>query len=138
MRALRHAGWGGAAFFAACATAAPADAPVVLALDELEKGSWEVRMRGPGAPVFNLCLGDARQVIQLRHQGKNCTRYVLEDKPRAVTVHYVCPGAGNGRTSIRIETSRLIQVRSQGIAQGLPFADTGEGRHKGPCQQARR
>ena len=30
-------------------------------------------------------------------------------------------GRGYGRTHIRRETSRLIQIQSQGIADGLPF-----------------
>ena len=37
-------------------------------------------------------------------------------------MHYTCPGAGHGRTSIRSETNRLVQIDTQGIADGKPFS----------------
>lgn len=123
-----------AALFSALGFSAPAQAPMLLALEGLEKGAWEIRMRGPAAPVFNLCLGDPGQLIQLRHSSRACRRYVIDDKPKEVTVHYSCPGAGYGRTNIRIETSHLVQIHTQGIAGSAPFAFSGEGRLKGRCK----
>lgn len=124
----------GAGLFAALTAAAPLQVPVLAALDRLEAGAWELRAREPGGSVFNLCLGDPRQMLQIRHPGKACTRYVVQDKASEVTVHYVCPGAGQGRTTLRVETARLVQIHTQGIAQGAPFAFALEGRRKGRCE----
>lgn len=134
MMRLARVALSAAVLYSAMAAAAPAHAPTLLALDGLEKGLWEVRMRGPSAPVFNVCLGDPRQLLQLRHAGRPCRRYVIDDKANEVTVHYVCPGAGYGRTGIRIETDSLVQIHSQGIAESAPFSFSGEGRLKGPCK----
>lgn len=131
---LARAALSAAALFSALTVSAPAQAPMLPALEGLEKGLWEVRMRGPAAPGFNVCLGDPRQLIQLRHSGLACRRFVIDDKPNEVTVHYVCPGAGYGRTRIRIETDHLVQIHTQGIAASAPFSFVGEGRLKGACK----
>ena len=39
-----------------------------------------------------------------------------------MTVNYVCPGMGRGRTILRVETPRLVQIDSQGLHNGAPFA----------------
>ncbi len=118
---------------AAIALAAPvaAQAPTLAMLDRLEKGQW--RLTSTSGPPALICLGDARQFIQLRHARTGCARYVIDDGPGEVTVHYTCPGAGHGRTTIRRETVRLIQVDTQGIAAGAPFSQSFEGRRVGPC-----
>jgi hypothetical protein len=48
-------------------------------------------------------------------------------------VHYTCPGAGHGRTTVRVETPRLVQIESQGMARNEPFAIRLEGRRTGNC-----
>jgi hypothetical protein len=58
----------------------------------------------------------------------------VNDENRFVTVHYTCPGAGYGRTQIRLESAQLVQVDSQGIAQGFPFDFTAEARRVGSCR----
>ncbi len=121
-----------AAAFAA-ATAVPAQAPTLTMLDGLEKGSWQLRERGKDTVLQTMCLGDARRMIQIYHPRNNCSRYIIEDTPGSVTVHYTCPGAGHGRTSIRSETNRLVQIDTQGIADGEPFSQTIEARRAGPC-----
>ena len=45
-----------------------------------------------------------------------------------MTVNYSCPGVGRGRTEIRFETPRLIQIDSQGLDRGAPFALRAEAR----------
>src|SRR3546814_4279869 len=50
------------------------------------------------------------RMIQVYHPGATCSRSVIEDTPSSVTVHYTCPGAGHGRTTIRSETNRLVQI----------------------------
>jgi len=63
----------------------------------------------------------------------SCDRLVVEDGPSEVTVQYTCRGQGYGRTSIRRETSRLVQIQSQGIRNGLPFEFSAEARRVGDC-----
>lgn len=115
------------------ATAVPAQAPSLAMLDRLEKGSWQLRERGSDKVMQTLCLGDARRMIQVYHPRSGCSRYVIEDTPNSVTVHYTCPGAGHGRTTIRAETNRLVQIDTQGIAEGRPFSQAIEGRRIGGC-----
>jgi hypothetical protein len=113
--------------------AAPAQAPSLAMLDSLEKGSWELRERSGDAVVRSFCLGDARTLIQLQHSRGGCSRYVIADGGAEVTVHYTCPGAGHGRTTIRRETNRLVQIDTQGIAGSAPFSFAYEARRTGGC-----
>ncbi|MCW0197479.1 hypothetical protein [Sphingopyxis sp.] len=122
-----------AALGLAVATAVPAQTPSLAMLDRLEKGSWQLRERGKDAVLQTMCLGDARRMIQIEHPRANCSRYIIEDTPNSVTVHYTCPGAGHGRTTIRSETNRLVQIDTQGIAEGRPFSQAIEARRTGGC-----
>ena len=115
------------------AGAVPAQTPSLAMLDRLEKGSWQLRERGKDAVLQTVCLGDARRMIQIQHPRANCSRYIIEDTPGSVTVHYTCPGAGHGRTTIRSETNRLVQIDTQGIADGRPFSQAIEARRAGAC-----
>ncbi len=117
----------------ASATTVPAQAPSLAMLDRLEKGSWQLRERGQDAVLQTICVGDARRMIQIQHPRATCSRYVIEDTPNSVTVHYTCPGAGHGRTTIRSETNRLVQIDTQGIAEGKPFSQAIEARRAGAC-----
>ncbi|MFT4054895.1 MAG: hypothetical protein QM681_10345 [Novosphingobium sp.] len=101
-------------------------------LDALARGGWELRERG-GA-VRNICLDSGRRLIQLRHPGAPCSTVVVEDKADQVIVQYTCRGQGYGRTQIRRETDGLVQIDSQGIVNGLPFAFSAEGRRTGDCR----
>jgi len=123
----------GATFAMTAIVAAPAQAPSLAMLDRLEKGRWQLTERGTQDALRSLCLGDARRMIQIHHPRSGCSRYVIEDKPNSVTVHYTCPGAGHGRTTIRSETNRLVQIDTQGIAEGKPFSQTIEARRVGAC-----
>ena len=115
------------------ASAVPAQAPSLAMLDRLEKGNWQLRERGQDGAPRTMCLGDARRMIQIEHPRANCSRYIIEDTPNSVTVHYTCPGAGHGRTTIRSETNRLVQIDTQGIADGKPFSQAIEARRAGGC-----
>ena len=125
--------WSLAACTLAGASAVPAQAPSLAMLDRLEKGSWQLRERGKDAVLQTICVGDARRMIQIQHPRATCSRYVIEDTPNSVTVHYTCPGAGHGRTTIRSETNRLVQIDTQGIAEGRPFSQAIEARRTGGC-----
>jgi hypothetical protein len=109
-----------------------AQAPGLAMLGELERGSWQVRDRSDGSSRA-ICLGDPAQLLQLRHPRGGCSRYVISDTAGEVTVHYTCPGAGHGRTTIRRETNRLVQIDTQGLVSGAPFSDAFEARRTGPC-----
>lgn len=119
---------------AAACLAAPALAQGSLAmLDTLQKGGWEVRYRDDGGTNRKLCVRSGREFIQLRHADSGCNRFVVEDSAKEVTVQYTCRGNGYGRTSIRKETPALIQIDSQGIAEGKPFQFTAEARRTAVC-----
>ncbi|HKU06638.1 MAG TPA: hypothetical protein VJR30_11260 [Bradyrhizobium sp.] len=103
-------------------------------LDQLESGAWELRQPGAGGPVRSICLDSGRKLIQLRHPDLACNSVIVEDTPNAVTVQYTCHGQGYGRTHVRRETNSLIQLDSQGIVDGRPFAFAAEGRRVGTCR----
>lgn len=100
-------------------------------LDQLDHGEWE--LRGLGEDLGKLCLRSGRDLVQIRHRGDACTAVVVDDKPNEITVQYMCGGRGYGRTHVRRETNALIQIDSQGIAHGQPFAFATEGRRIGAC-----
>ncbi len=110
-----------------------AQAPELAMLDGLTKGEWTIRSRD-GKLNRRVCVETGRELIQLRHKGPNCSRYVVDDGAKKVTVHYTCKGNGYGRTSIRRETSSLVQLESQGIVGGLPFQFGAEARRTGSCR----
>ena len=102
-------------------------------LDTLQKGGWEVRYRD-GSASRKICLRSGREFIQLRHTEPGCNRFVVEDAAGEVTVQYTCRGNGYGRTSIRKETPSLVQIDSQGIADGKPFQFSAEARRTSACE----
>lgn len=101
-------------------------------LDRLTPGMWEIRMR-EGGGTERVCLDDGRRLIQLRHPNLACRQFIVEDGPSAVTVHYTCPGQGSGRTHLRFETPRLVQIESAGVASRLPFDIVAEARRTRDC-----
>ena len=117
---------------AAVGLPAAAQAPELAVLGTLDKGAWSVRVR-PNGPTTRLCVRTGQEFIQLRHRQLNCDRFVVDDEPGEVTVQYTCRGHGYGRTSIRREGNRLVQLRSQGTEDGQPFSIDAEGRYVGAC-----
>lgn len=101
-------------------------------LDTLQTGMWELRQRADGSRR-NFCVRNGRDFIQLQHRQTGCTPVVIQDDPQEVTVQYTCRGDGYGRTTVRRESSGLVQLQSQGSQGGLPFALAGEARRIGPC-----
>jgi hypothetical protein len=123
-------GLAAAAFF----VAAPAGAQKPLAmLDRITPGQWVVRTREAGDEDLRLCLEQGRALIQLRHRGIPCRQVVVQDGDAGIQVSYSCGPAGSGMTRIRFENEELVQIETQGIAQGLPFAFAGEARRQGAC-----
>lgn len=122
----------GLALIASPVFSEPVAAPVLAALSGLETGQWQLRSRGGGEGT-SLCVNDPRVLLQVRHPRAQCSKFVISNDPRSATVQYSCPGAGSGRTTLRVETPRLVQIDSQGIVNNEPFAMQLEGRRVGTC-----
>lgn len=117
-----------------------ASAGAPLAFGRIQPGGWQLRSLDGSAPVRRICLSDPAELIQLRHPGATCSRFVLDNNPDLATIHYTCTAAGYGRTTIKVETSELIRIESQGLVNRAPFQVTLEGRRIGSCapEQSRR
>lgn len=105
-------------------------------LSSIERGMWQLRAVGggpSGAPVGQLCLGDPMRLTRLQHGNAVCDEYVVRSSPNAVTVSYSCKGQGQGLTTIRKESGKLIHIQSQGIRNNSPFSFSVEGRKTGTC-----
>lgn len=112
---------------------APAQAPDLQLLSGLQKGSWTLKARGSSESGKRVCLGDPIALTQIQHGKASCSRYVIEDKPNMLRVSYKCGAQGHGVTTIRRESSGLVQVQSQGIANNAPFSFNMEARRTGSC-----
>jgi hypothetical protein len=105
-------------------------------LESLDRGLWQLRTVGggpSGAPTDKLCVGDPARFTQIQHGDALCSRYIVRATPTLVTVSYTCKGQGQGLTTIRKESNRLIQIQSQGIHHNAPFSFSVEGRRAGAC-----
>ena len=105
-------------------------------LETLDRGLWELRAVGGGgasSAVDRICLGDPGRLTQIQHNDVVCSRYVVRSSPTSVTVSYSCKGQGQGLTTIRKESGRLIQIQSQGIRNNSPFSFSVEARRAGTC-----
>ena len=123
---------GGAAIAVLAVLPAAAQAPELAMLNGLERGAWTLRFRDDGSSQ-RICVRTGREFIQLRHNQPGCDRFVVRDTQSEVTVQYTCRGNGYGRTTIRRESSGLVQIRSQGTEGGAPFSLEGEARRTGRC-----
>jgi len=108
----------------------------MTALRQLEKGQWELRDRGArrdDPPRQRICVGDPSQLLRAGHSGQGCDQFVVADQADRAVVTYQCRGKGNRRTDLRVETPRLVQIQSQGVTDGAPFAEQLEARRIGDC-----
>ena len=104
-----------------------------FSLQTLEKGQWTLRDKDDDfKPVRRVCLGDPQALVQLRQPGQQCRIKRLSGDAREAVFAYRCKGA-SGNTTIRRETDRLVQIRSQGLDRGAPFAFDYEARKTGRC-----
>ncbi|PCD04574.1 hypothetical protein COC42_00055 [Sphingomonas spermidinifaciens] len=117
---------------AGLAAAAPAQAPALKVLAQIEPGRWQLR-EIDSKTERAVCVSDPRILIQLHHGAAQCSRFIVDNQATTGTVHYTCSGAGHGRTTIAVETPRLVQIRTQGLANGLPFQSEIEARRLGSC-----
>lgn len=130
-----RARWARALVIGGAAVAMPviAQSPAPQMLTELERGRWQLTERGAESPPRAVCLGNTQELIQIRHPGARCRSFIVNDTAETVTVGYDCQAGGNGNTVIRRETNRLVQIETQGVANGAPFAQTFEARRIGAC-----
>lgn len=106
----------------------------LAALARLEPGLWQLRdLDNASAQQQAICVADPAALLQLRHRNSPCSRLVIADDASGATVHYTCPAGGFGRTEVRVETPRLAQIDTQGIANNAPFAYRAEARRIGVC-----
>ena len=112
--------------------------PGLSAVSKLESGLWQLRdLDNPGASPRSMCVADPNALIQIEHPGAPCAQLTLKNDMRQAEVHYTCPSNGFGRTLVRVETSRLAKIDTQGIIGNAPFALRAEARRVGPCAQGR-
>lgn len=116
-----------------CGAAAPAQdrAARLPALGGIERGEWS--LRAADGSTRRMCLTDPGALIQLEHRGVQCSQFLVESRSNGGTIRYTCPGHGHGRTSVTVETPRLVRLETQGLVDGAPFAFEYEGRKTGAC-----
>lgn len=109
----------------------------LAALARLEPGLWQIRdvNKTSGQPQ-SICVSDPSVLTQLQHRQSPCSRFVITNEARLVTIHYTCSANGFGQTSVRVETSRLAKIDTQGIVDNAPFAYRAEARRVGECGHA--
>jgi hypothetical protein len=103
------------------------------ALSTLSPGQWTLRGLSRTSGNRAICLGDSHALLQIRHGAASCSRFVIAKDARGLTVHYTCPGAGHGRTTIHVESSALVRIETQGIVNNAPFDASWEARRTGEC-----
>jgi hypothetical protein len=106
----------------------------LAAIGKLEPGLWQLRNldHSTGAPQ-SICVADPSMLLQVQHRNSPCSRLVVANSGTSATVHYTCPANGYGHTSVRVETSRLAKIDTQGIMDHAPFAYRAEARRVGAC-----
>jgi hypothetical protein len=102
-------------------------------LDTLERGMWQLRPTGTSGPVTKICVANPESLTQIQHSGIACEQYIVRSSANSVTVSYTCKGQGQGLTTIRKESKRIIHIQSQGIRNNAPFSISVEGRKIGAC-----
>ena len=115
-----------------------ADAPRLAVLDSVQAGRWTLSSRDRDFSARALCVSDPRVLLELRQPSAGCSRFVIANDANSATIHYTCPGAGHGRTTLRLETPRLAQIETQGLTGGSPFDYQIEARRTGACETSAR
>jgi hypothetical protein len=122
----------------ALAGPAPSQQVRVNVLAQLERGLWQLRDQETNAVRHpSICLGSAKLLLQVQHRGRPCSQLLVSQDERSATVHYTCPSSGYGQTLLKLETPRLAQIDTQGIADGSPFSYRLEARRVGACGSGR-
>jgi hypothetical protein len=104
--------------------------PVPAALRGVERGQWILRSADGER---KLCLTNVTALVQLAHGDQPCRQIVMDETPRSATVRYICPGHGQGRSVVSVETPRSLHLETQGVIDGAPFSEDYEARFVGTC-----
>jgi hypothetical protein len=122
----------GLLFLAAMGGAASAaQAPGLAVLRAVVPGQWLLQEKG--GESRSVCVADPRALMQIEHGHAQCSRFVVADGPRSATVHYTCPGAGHGRSTISLAGKERFRLETQGILDGAPFDTQYEAHRLGQC-----
>lgn len=114
--------------------AAPAQSQNSNLLSSLKNGLWQFKEPARGNNIVDaICVGDVTKFVKIKNKDDVCTLKVLRSQGNSVTYDYSCNGKGKGRTIIRKETNGLVQIHSQGIANGELFDFKLEARYAGRC-----
>ena len=103
----------------------------LAALRGIETGLWQLK-DSEGA-TRRVCVTDPARLLQIQHGAAQCSYFVVENTPAKATINYSCPGHGSGRTTLSVETRRLIGIETQGVLDGSPFSEEFEGRRVSAC-----
>lgn len=95
-------------------------------------GEWEVG-KTAGGRGERICLPDPAVLMQWEHRSRQCTRAIVTASIDRADVHYTCVGGGFGTSQVQVLTPRSIRVRTQGIADGMPFGYVVHARRVGAC-----
>lgn len=120
----------GLAGAAAMATLAGAQSGSVV--ERIQPGQWQLSEAG-ATTGRSLCLTDPATVLQLGHGDARCTRNVIERSATALTVHYSCPGSGQGHTILTLRSPTSFRLQTQGLTGGMPFEYDYDARRTGDC-----
>jgi hypothetical protein len=105
----------------------------VTALTALERGRWLVHSAAQRPLARSICLGDPALLFQLEHGPTGCVQELVAADGRGGIVQYSCQGRGYGRTSVRVETSKVVTIDTQGLIDGRPFAYRATARKVSDC-----
>ena len=103
----------------------------LAALRAVERGQWQ--LKAATGRTRKLCLTKPAALLQLQHGTVQCQHFVMENTPRSATIRYTCAGHGHGRTTLTVETGKLLNLETQGVVDGAPFAEQYEARLLGAC-----
>lgn len=128
---LVRAAVAGALLLSGVAAATAQRSPALSALGGLERGQWQLKSAESG--VRGLCLGNPAVMLQIMHGNAQCQHFVMDNTARSATIRYTCPSHGHGRTTISVDTPRVVNIETQGVANGAPFSERFEARRVGTC-----
>ncbi len=103
----------------------------LTALRAVERGQWQ--LKDAAGVVRKLCLTNPAALLQIQHGVAQCEHFVMENAPRSATIRYTCSGRGHGRTTLIVESGKLLSLDTQGVVDGAPFSEQYEGRLLGAC-----
>ena len=102
-------------------------------LERVQPGSWTLHVIGSKGGDRSICVRDVGALLQIHHGRASCSRFIVSESARVVTVQYTCPGQGYGRTTATVEGPDLMRIQTQGFAGGAPFDVDYEARRGGRC-----